>query len=1358
MTACLSYLDFFSVSTQRIATETVANTLASVPLRYCDSVKDAIPLIENILSNNDPEISKNVANSICGIIESFHYNSDHIDQLMTPKISTRLLSYVDPSVSSGLTLKPRIVKAIATIVKVSPRIAVLAIEDKLGSHLYQVLTKHAPYFDDDDSESAAKSSEKNTTAIIQSLIYADKDILFSTLNVFSNIYPQVATSEDTKLISPYKTIFNSDAERERSEKRTEALLKVENIVRFSKITISLLIDVYSSTVDIQIRRSALQTIIKVVSTLPSEVLQRVVADVELSLLLSSILSQRDHQSLTLGALEIATTLMQKLPDIYIVSFFRGGIIEEIDMLVKAEEAKEQAKEQAKANKETDEKDEDAKKDSTLMDIDGDDEDKTNSRDDDDDSDEDNEDEDNDDEDSDSSGLVRVISFYSDLSSLILSEAKTLLGVYNQHIKSRNFEQEMKRGLNELTALGEDFLTRENLQQHFAKFASVLSDVSEFELLCSHILRSLLKILTTGSDAEILKARKAFLEAFFSSGSWSTKSFDTLLEKLNESLSRFERFEVLTSDPNTQMHSSISSSLARQLRISLTPYVKEKPAVEGESSSSSTEKKKMKSIMISIQAIASFKAIDEFYKAKVQAENGFFGMGSNIFSQILASTEDEEESEESSKEEAEIKDSEKDTIMSDGAPKEDNSNSEDSEEENKSGVSTPQATTSASEPAPLPNSSGSRATEPTTSNSSTASWHLDFFIDDKLIPHDATVYGAIFKQLLAKEKEKKQKGESFTTNPSQQIWGTPHTIWFRKRRGDKSDSKEKFIEAEELDPTLKVPASFSTNESVAIVIRLLNTLFEMNNSIVDFFGPSDTSTACSSTTKVAPPLMALPMGKFSNSKLTAKLNRQLEEPLVVVSGIIPNWAVDSCRLYPFLFPFETRLLFLQSTSFGYSRLMNRLQQAQDNQESGSVNNGGLGGFGGNNRRPIGRLLRQKVRISRSHMLQSAMKVMSLYGASPYVLEVEFFDDVGTGLGPTLEFYATVSKQFTRKKLGIWRDDDGSSTEDSGKNSYAFSSQGLFPLPQDPAWLQTSSSGKKILSTFKSLGIFVARAMLDSRIIDLNFNPLLFRLAALSEEDLLSATHGVGTVYLVDKHTGKSLEMLQQYITARNELGLTTGDPEALEAIEIQGAKVKDLALDFTLPGRSNVELISGGANIEVTVANIEEYIQKVIEMTLGRGISLQIKAFKEGFSTVFPYSALSTFVPEELVVMCGQGETDWSYETLCGTAKADHGYTMDSRVVKDLFEIMSEFKPEQRKAFLQFVTGSPNLPIGGFKALRPPFTIVCRESEPPLTPDEYLPTVMTCVNYFKLPNYSSKEILRERILTAVKEGLGSFLLS
>lgn len=47
-----------------------------------------------------------------------------------------------------------------------------------------------------------------------------------------------------------------------------------------------------------------------------------------------------------------------------------------------------------------------------------------------------------------------------------------------------------------------------------------------------------------------------------------------------------------------------------------------------------------------------------------------------------------------------------------------------------------------------------------------------------------------------------------------------------------------------------------------------------------------------------------------------------------------------------------------------------------------------------------------------------------------------------------------------------------------------------------------------------------------------------------------------------------------------------------------------------------------------------------------------------------------------------------------SVKADHGYNMDSRTVRNLLQAMSELTPTQRRDFLQFTTGSPKLPIGG----------------------------------------------------------------
>ena len=45
-------------------------------------------------------------------------------------------------------------------------------------------------------------------------------------------------------------------------------------------------------------------------------------------------------------------------------------------------------------------------------------------------------------------------------------------------------------------------------------------------------------------------------------------------------------------------------------------------------------------------------------------------------------------------------------------------------------------------------------------------------------------------------------------------------------------------------------------------------------------------------------------------------------------------------------------------------------------------------------------------------------------------------------------------------------------------------------------------------------------------------------------------------------------------------------------------------------------------------------------------------------------------------------------------KADHGFNVESKAIRDLIEIMTIYDTAGRRDFLQFITGSPKLPIGG----------------------------------------------------------------
>lgn len=404
---------------------------------------------------------------------------------------------------------------------------------------------------------------------------------------------------------------------------------------------------------------------------------------------------------------------------------------------------------------------------------------------------------------------------------------------------------------------------------------------------------------------------------------------------------------------------------------------------------------------------------------------------------------------------------------------------------------------------------------------------------------------------------------------------------------------------------------------------------------------------------------------------------------------------------------------------------------------------------------------QVRISRKRILESAAKVMELYARHKVVLELEYQGEVGTGLGPTLEFYTLLSHELQRSNLGMWRDSphppksSADAAPDAGAAvGFVHAPQGLFPAPMD-AKQAGSEAGGKVLSHFRLLGRSVAKALQDARLMDLPLSRALWRRALGVQLTL----HDVADI---DPALGSTLQRLAG----------------AVDGV-VDGVPIEDLCLSFEVPGHAGYDL--GKRSAAVTASNVHAFIDAVVDATVGRGVDAQVNAFVEAFNEVFDISALHAFSPEELdMLLCGTSEA-WNIETLTDVIKFDHGYTTQSQPAQHLLTTLAEFDHAEQRRFLRFVTGSPRLPPGGLAALQPRLTVVRKHSSggerqsgasgPSLGPsvgslgpiaqriaDTDLPSVMTCANYIKLPPYSSKDVLRSRILFAINEGQGSFDLS
>nr|XP_021147836.1 E3 ubiquitin-protein ligase TRIP12 isoform X2 [Columba livia] len=657
------------------------------------------------------------------------------------------------------------------------------------------------------------------------------------------------------------------------------------------------------------------------------------------------------------------------------------------------------------------------------------------------------------------------------------------------------------------------------------------------------------------------------------------------------------------------------------------------------------------------------------------------------------------------------------------------------------------------------------------NSGNVRHRLQFYIGDHLLPYNMTVYQAVRQYSLQAEEERESTDDESNPLGRAGIWTKTHTIWYKPVREDEDGSKDcvggKRGRAQTA-PTKTSPRNSKKHDELwhdGVCPSVLNPL-----EVYLISTPPENITFEDPSLDVILLLRVLhaisrywyylydnaickeiiPTSEFINSKLTAKANRQLQDPLVIMTGNIPTWLTELGKTCPFFFPFDTRQMLFYVTAFDRDRAMQRLLDTNpeinqsDSQDS----------------RVAPRLDRKKRTVNRDELLKQAESVMQDLGSSRAMLEIQYENEVGTGLGPTLEFYALVSQELQRADLGLWRGEEVTLANPKGNQEgtkYIHNLQGLFALPfgrtAKPAHIA------KVKMKFRFLGKLMAKAIMDFRLVDLPLGLPFYKWMLRQETSLTSHD-----LFSIDPVVAKSIYHLEDIVRQKKRLEQDKTQTKeslqyALEALTMNGCSVEDLGLDFTLPGFPNIELKKGGKDTPVTIHNLEEYLRLVIFWALNEGVARQFDSFRDGFESVFPLSHLQYFYPEELEqLLCGSKTDTWDAKTLMECCRPDHGYTHDSRAVKYLFEILSSFDSEQQRLFLQFVTGSPRLPVGGFRSLNPPLTIVRKTFESTENPDDFLPSVMTCVNYLKLPDYSTIEIMREKLLIAAREGQQSFHLS
>ncbi|XP_006004610.1 ubiquitin-protein ligase E3B [Latimeria chalumnae] len=382
----------------------------------------------------------------------------------------------------------------------------------------------------------------------------------------------------------------------------------------------------------------------------------------------------------------------------------------------------------------------------------------------------------------------------------------------------------------------------------------------------------------------------------------------------------------------------------------------------------------------------------------------------------------------------------------------------------------------------------------------------------------------------------------------------------------------------------------------------------------------------------------------------------------------------------------------------------------------------------------------ITIRRSRMLEDGYEQLRRLpvNAMKGVIRVKFVNDLGVdeaGIdqdGVFKEFLEEIIKKVFNPALNLFKITSGD--------------ERLYPSP-------TSYIHENHLQLFEFVGKMLGKAIYEGIVVDVPF-------ASFFLSQLLGHHHSmfyssIDELPSLDSEFYKNLTSIKRYDGDVSDLGLTLSYDE-----DVMGQLVCH-------------ELIPGGKTIPVSNENKISYIHLMAHFRMHTQIKDQTAALIRGFRSIINPEWLRMFSTPEVQRLISGDNAEIDLEDLKKHTVYYGGFHGSHRVVIWLWDILAnDFTAEERAMFLKFVTSCSRPPLLGFAYLKPPFSIRCVEvSDDQDTGDTLgsvlrgfftirkkepggrLPTSSTCFNLLKLPNYSKKSILRDKLRYAISMNTG-----
>ena len=247
----------------------------------------------------------------------------------------------------------------------------------------------------------------------------------------------------------------------------------------------------------------------------------------------------------------------------------------------------------------------------------------------------------------------------------------------------------------------------------------------------------------------------------------------------------------------------------------------------------------------------------------------------------------------------------------------------------------------------------------------------------------------------------------------------------------------------------------------------------------------------------------------------------------------------------------------------------------------------------------------------------------------------------------------------------------------------------------------------------IGNLMLHAITSGNVLNLNLHPIFYK-------KLLKNEISFKEIETIDKLSYKFICSLENI---KDENEFNEKHPDLVFAVHS--------SYDNSL-----IDLIKDGQYKKVTFEQLPEYIKLYKEFLINE-IDEQVANIRKGIFDILDENLSSLLTPQDLEeYICGIPTTNLQ---LLREKSRYEGSETDSPIIINFWKALESFSEDEKSKYLRFVSGRSRLPDP--RNISIDHKIVIKKYK---DPDKRMPTSQTCYFTLHLPNYSSYEILRDKL--------------